>query len=257
PSQVFVGAGDGRRRESYLTGRAGQRFRANISAFPPAPPTPRGVRRCDTASHERTVKCRGGCLCLTVSDLESIICASPRYGREIAQVSPAPCVSPAGKTQLRGDLSMPKIESMRDVVSSWPSYEYVKNHEAAGWRLVAVEWQREVDGESTEPVAVAHGLMEEIPYGTRIASDCLHLQDNPTEMQILNHLAEMIVQDVSYTHMAESLNQRGFRTREGKTWTSLAVFKLTPRLIEVAPRILSGAEWESRKRQLHRVAWNS
>jgi len=25
----------------------------------------------------------------------------------------------------------------------------------------------------------------------------------------------------------------------------------------VAPRILSGAEWENRKRQLSRVAWNS
>ncbi len=152
---------------------------------------------------------------------------------------------------------MKKIESMRDALASWPSYEYVKHHEAAGWRLAAVEWQREVDGDATDDVPAARGLMEEIPYGTRIASDCLHLQENPTEMQILNHLAEMVVQDLSYARMAEALNQHGFRTRDAKNWTALAVFKLTPRLIEVAPRILSGGEWESRKRQLSRVAWNS
>jgi hypothetical protein len=152
---------------------------------------------------------------------------------------------------------MKKIESMRDALSSWPSYEYVKNHEAAGWRLAAVEWQREIDAGSMEEIPAPGRLMEEIPYGTRIAADCLHLQENPTEMKILNHLAEMVVQDLSYARMAESLNQRGFQTRDGKSWTALAVFKLTPRLIEVAPRILSGSEWESRKRQLSRVAWNS
>ena len=122
--------------------------------------------------------------------------------------------------------------------------------------MIAVEWEREVQ---VEPAAgsteVAVG--EEIPYGTRVAGDCLHLEENPTEMQVLNHLAEMGVQDHSYKHMAESLNERAFRNRDGKSWTALAVFKLTPRLIEVAPRILSGAEWENRKRQLSRVTWNS
>jgi hypothetical protein len=151
---------------------------------------------------------------------------------------------------------MKKIESMRDAVSAWPSSEYVKNHEAAGWRIVAVEWQREVEGQPESQPAES-GAMEEIPFGTRIASDCLHLQENPVEMQILNHLAEMVVQDLSYTRMADALNQRSYRTRDGKPWTALAVFKLTPRLIEVAPRILSGGEWESRKKQLARVTWNS
>jgi hypothetical protein len=151
---------------------------------------------------------------------------------------------------------MKKIESMRDAVSAWPSPEYVRNHEAAGWRLVAVEWQREVETEPEMPSAPSPS-MEEIPYGTRIASDCLHLQQNPIEVEILNYLAEMVVQDLSYNRMAEALNQRSYRTRDGKPWTALAVFKLTPRLIEVAPRILSGTEWEARKRQLTRVAWNS
>src|SRR5271170_2266885 len=142
---------------------------------------------------------------------------------------------------------MKKTESMRDVVSSWPTPEYIQQHENAGWRLSAVEWQREVEADLPGERA------EEIPFGTQIAHDCLHLEENPIEMQVLNCLAEMIVQDLSYARMADALNQRSFRTRDGKPWTSLAVFKLTPRLIEVAPRILSGSEWESRKKQLARV----
>jgi hypothetical protein len=150
---------------------------------------------------------------------------------------------------------MKKIEWIREALSAWPSPDYLNQREAAGWRMVAVEWEREVQAEPAAPTDLAQG--EEIPYGTRIAHDCLHLEENPTEMQVLNHLAEMVVQDHSYKRMADSLNERAFHTRDGKPWTALAVFKLTPRLIEVAPRILSGAEWENRKRQLSRVAWNS
>jgi Recombinase len=151
---------------------------------------------------------------------------------------------------------MKKMEWIREALSAWPSTDYRNQREAAGWRMVAIEWEREVQVEPAVPSAeLVPG--EEIPYGTRIAGDCLHLEENPTEMQVLNHLAEMIVQDHSYQRMADSLNQRAFHTRDGKPWTALAVFKLTPRLIEVAPRILSGAEWENRKRQLTRVAWNS
>jgi hypothetical protein len=138
---------------------------------------------------------------------------------------------------------MKKMEWVREALSAWPSSDYLKQREAAGWRIAAVEWEREVQ---VEPAAGSASVREEeIPYGTRIANDCLHLEDNPT------------VQDLSYSHMAQSLNDRGLRTRDGKAWTALAVFKLTPRLIEVAPRILSGAEWETRKRQLSRVTWNS
>ncbi len=152
---------------------------------------------------------------------------------------------------------MKKIEWIREGLSAWPSSEYLQQRERAGWRIVAVEWEREVQIEQQALPAGEGAPGEEIPYGTRIAGDCTHLEENPNEMQVLNHLAEMVVQDLSYNRMAESLNERALRTREGKPWTALAVFKLTPRLIEVAPRILSGAEWENRKRQLSRVAWNS
>jgi hypothetical protein len=154
---------------------------------------------------------------------------------------------------------MKKTEWIRETLPAWPSPDYLRQKEAAGWRFVALEWEREVDVEPQTDVAHPEvgQPAEEIPYGSRIASDCHHLEENPEEMQVLKFLAEMIVQDASFTAMAAALNERDFRARGGRPWTAAAVFKLTPRLIEVAPRILSGQEWESRKKQISRVAWNS
>jgi hypothetical protein len=152
---------------------------------------------------------------------------------------------------------MKRTEWTRDTLSTWPGSEYVAQKESAGWRLAAVEWQRETETSTSPQPPEGSRFGEEIPFGTRISRDCLHLEENPGEMESLNLLAEMIVQDLSYQLMADALNQRGLRTRDARPWTPLAVFKLTPRLIEVAPRILSGAEWDNRKKQLSRVAWNS
>ena len=143
---------------------------------------------------------------------------------------------------------MKKIDRMRERVSILPTSAYLSKMHDAGWSLVALEWEREVEAPSAS---------EEIPFGLRIASDCRHLEDDPLEMQTLKFLAEMIVQDASFTSMADALNVREYRTRDGRPWTAAGVFKLTPRLIDVAPRLLSGAEWESRKKQLSRVTWNS
>ena len=157
---------------------------------------------------------------------------------------------------------MKKVESMRETLSSLLTPEYLKQREEAGWRPVAVEWQREVtlfeakpeEAGSAGPEAVG---AEEIPFGLRVASDCHHLEENDAEMEVLKVLAELIVQDLSFPEMAAALNQRGFRTRGGQQWSALGVFKLTPRLIDVAPRILAGPEWETRKKAISRVAWNS
>jgi len=154
---------------------------------------------------------------------------------------------------------MKKIDHIREKVRILPTSQYLSKMHDAGWNLVALEWEREVEiASETDVVHPEAGLpVEEIPYGLRIASDCHHLEENPEEMQILKFLAEMIVQDASFTGMAAALNERDFRARGGRPWTAAGVFKLTPRLIEVAPRILSGQEWESRKKQVSRVAWNS
>jgi hypothetical protein len=158
---------------------------------------------------------------------------------------------------------MKNTERFREDLTTLPSSESLKQREAAGWRPVAIEWEREVTVMPTNDAAAQNELTpsgklpEEIPYGLRITTDCLHLEENPSETQVLKFLAELIVQDASFTAMADALNQRGFRTRDASPWTPVAVFKLVPRLIEAAPRILTGAEWVSRKQQLSRIAWNS
>ena len=152
---------------------------------------------------------------------------------------------------------MKKIDRIREKVTIPPTSVYLSKMLDAGWRLVALEWEREIEfsGEPEPPVAEVGS--EEIPFGLRIASDCRHLEDDPLEVQTLKFLAEMIVQDISFRSMADALNVREYRTRDGQPWTASSVFKLIPRLIEIAPRLLSGSEWDSRKRQLSKVAWNS
>jgi hypothetical protein len=150
-----------------------------------------------------------------------------------------------------------KTDRMRERVSILPTSTYLSKMHDAGWSLVALGWGRGVETSSAPEPEQPPAASEEIPFGLRIASDCRHLEDDPLEMQTLRFLAEMIVQDLSFTSMADALNVREYRTRDGRPWTAAGVFKLTPRLIDVAPRLLSGAEWESRKKQLSRVTWNS
>jgi hypothetical protein len=156
---------------------------------------------------------------------------------------------------------MKKIDRIREKVTILPTSMYLSKMHDAGWSLVALEWEREIDipgkPDSYAEDAVPEGGTEEIPFGLRIAADGRHLEDDPLETQTLKFLAEMIVQDISFNSMADALNVREYRTRNGQPWSPASVFKLVPRLIDVAPRLLSGSEWESRKRQLSKVAWNS
>jgi hypothetical protein len=152
---------------------------------------------------------------------------------------------------------MKKHERIREKVTILPTSVYLSKMHDAGWTLVALEWEREIETSgapepSDEPIGT-----EEIPFGLRIAADCHHLEDDPLEMHTLKFLAELIVQDVSFNSMADALNARDYRTRGGQSWTAASVFRLIPRLIEVTPRILSGGEWASRKQQLTKVTWNS
>jgi hypothetical protein len=156
---------------------------------------------------------------------------------------------------------MKKIDRIREKVTILPTSMYLSKMHDAGWSLVALEWEREIDIPG-KPDAYAEDSIpeagtEEIPFGLRIAADGRHLEDDPLETQTLKFLAEMIVQDISFNSMADALNVREYRTRSGQPWSPATVFKLVPRLIDVAPRLLSGSEWESRKQQLSKVAWNS
>jgi Recombinase len=141
---------------------------------------------------------------------------------------------------------MAKIERIREVVTGSVDMDYVRSKTEAGWKLVAMEWRREIPGEETQEAV----LMEEIPYGLRVAADCSRLEEDPLERQVLVQMMELIVQDYSITLVAAELNKRGLRTRAGSPWTPVSVFNMLPRLIEVGPNIFSSDEWEARRERL-------
>src|SRR4029077_2470957 len=141
---------------------------------------------------------------------------------------------------------MAKVERIREVVTGSVDMDYVRQKTEAGWKLVALEWRREIAGdESSEAV-----LMEEIPYGLRVAPDCSRLEEDPQERSVLVQMMELIVQDYSITLVASELNKRGLRTRSGGFWTPVSVFNMLPRLIEVGPNIFSSDDWEARRERL-------
>jgi hypothetical protein len=110
---------------------------------------------------------------------------------------------------------------------------------------VALEWEREVSAEEADAADLA-----EIPYGLRIAEDCVKLVENPAEKEALTAMLHLIVDDdIPFSRVGEVLNERGFRTRNGSKWTQSAIFEMLPRLIEVAPRIYSSKAWELQKVQ--------
>jgi len=52
--------------------------------------------------------------------------------------------------------------------------------------------------------------------------------------------------------VADELNRRGLRQRDGQTWTPGALFNLLPRMIEVGPRLFVSEEWTQRRQRLPR-----
>jgi recombinase len=145
---------------------------------------------------------------------------------------------------------MAKMERVREVPTRLLDADYLRERTEAGWKLVAIEWQRTVEGGEGE----ARGLVEEIPFGLRVAEDCSRLEEDPTEKEILMLMMDLIVDDYPLSKVAEELNRRRFRTRQGSPWSAVAVFNMLPRLIEVGPRIFSSDEWAERRRRLLRMS---
>ncbi len=145
---------------------------------------------------------------------------------------------------------MAYFERMRDVISGPFSLETIRQRTAAGWQMVSIEWRRELpDGE-----APAEGVFdEEIPYGLRISDDCARLEADPTEHRVLMEMMEMLAQDFSYSAIVSNLNEQGFRMRDGRPWTRVAVFKMIPRLIEVGPHFFASDEWDRRRQRFEQA----
>ena len=128
---------------------------------------------------------------------------------------------------------MARIERIREVVSVPFDEGYFSRKLKEGWRLVAVHWERELEGEVAGPTL----WTEEVPYGLRVADDCIHLEENPAEKRTMETMLKLISSDKSMSQIARELNTQGFRTRSGNVWTQTAVFNMLPRLIEAAPHI--------------------
>ena len=145
---------------------------------------------------------------------------------------------------------MSKLQRVREVPSVPLTEDYVSQKANEGWKLAAVEWEREVE----EPAAQPGPLTEDVPYGLRVSADCSHLEENAIEKQALILMMDLIVQDAPLSLVAEELNRKGFRTRAGANWTPGSVFDMLPRLIQVGPRIFSSGDWTARTRHLFRMA---
>ena len=138
---------------------------------------------------------------------------------------------------------MKKTERVRQTVSGLLQADEIKQQAEKGWKLVAVEWEREVDVAEDQ-------LPADVPFGLQIGAETQRLETNPAEREILFLIMELIVQEGSYARIADEINRRGFRTRSGERWTSVAVFEMIPRLIEVGPHVLRSAEWQKRRHNL-------
>jgi len=145
---------------------------------------------------------------------------------------------------------MAKNERIREPLGGLPTLEHLVERTTAGWKLVALEWERPAAAVPAEPPLQ---VIEEIPYGLKVADDCAGLVESPSERQVILIALDMIVEDRPLSHVADELNRRGYRTRDAKPWTPGALFVLLPRMIQVGPKVFSSEEWNSRKQRLPKV----
>src|SRR4051794_29057242 len=145
---------------------------------------------------------------------------------------------------------MAQKERIRETLSSLPTLEYLVERVEAGWKPVAIEWERESAGAGN---AADRSVKEEIPFGLRVSDDCSGLVESPSERAIIITALDMIVDDRPLSQIAEELNRRGYAARDGKPWTPSALFTLLPRMIQVGPRVFTSSEWVTRKQRLPRV----
>ncbi len=145
-----------------------------------------------------------------------------------------------------GGGTVAKVERVRQILSSPFGAEELRSQTEQGWRVVAIEWEREI----AEEVPQAAPAGEEPPFGLQVAKESEQLEVNPTEREALFLMMELTVQEGPYSRIADELNRRGFRTRRGFKWSPVSVFQMLPRLIEVGPRIFSTEEWQERRRRL-------
>src|SRR5471032_2216392 len=70
---------------------------------------------------------------------------------------------------------MPKNERIREPLAGLPTLEHLVERTSAGWKLIALEWEREATAAPAEPPLQ---VIEEIPYGLKVSDDCAGLVES-------------------------------------------------------------------------------
>lgn len=106
--------------------------------------------------------------------------------------------------------------------------ERIDTTTAAGkmvFRMLAVlaEFERDLVSERTA-AALAHKRAKgervgQVPFGYRLASDGVHLEEDEAEQATLADLATMRAAGWTWRRIADELNARGVTTKTGKRWT--------------------------------------
>ena len=79
---------------------------------------------------------------------------------------------------------------MRQLISGPLESTNFQQRTDEGWKLTALEWEREVEIADNQ-------LSDEVPFGLRIAPEGQRLEQNLAEREILLQLMELIVQEGS------------------------------------------------------------
>jgi hypothetical protein len=143
---------------------------------------------------------------------------------------------------------MRNIERIREALAAVPGADYFRQRAVAGWRPVAIVWERDIDAPPEHEVP-----REDIPYGLQVSADCSSLEESPTEMAIIRDIIEGVVRDHGMGRIAAAVNAKGHRTRQGEPWTAKDIFELMPRLIEVGARLFPTGEWAERRNAIFRA----
>src|SRR5262249_47382299 len=138
----------------------------------------RGGPHPDTPSHARTV-------------FEADLAADARLGAARRVLVDRP-----------GRSIVPKKERLREPLAALPTLEHLNERISSGWKLVALEWEREASSAGIEP----EEWSEEIPFGLQVSDDCRQLVENPAELQMVVIALDMIVEDCPLSQVADELN---------------------------------------------------
>ena len=153
--------------------------------------------------------------------------------------------TPASYSRFKEGRQWPILNGCATSISEPFSSGVIQQRAAAGWQMVAIEWRRELP----DAEAPTGGEFDEgVPYGLRVSDDCKRLEADPAEHRALMLMMELVTMDCSYSEIVATLNEEGYRMRNGQPWNRVAVFRMIPRLIEVGPRFFSSEEWVERLR---------